>query len=100
MAEAVAHPQYTHAEKKRFRKSFGRQADKMAIPNLLEIQLKSYHDFLHADSKSSTGLESAFLSVFPIQSFSGNARLEYVGYTLGEPAFDVRECKLRGLTYS
>ncbi len=101
---AVANPQYSHAEKKRFRKSFGKQADKMAIPNLLEIQLKSYRDFLQADSKvehqEKTGLHAAFSSVFPIQSFSGNARIEYVSYKLGEPAFDVRECKLRGLTYS
>jgi len=104
MAEAVANPQYSHAEKKRFRKSFGRQTEKMAIPNLLEIQLKSYRDFLQTDSENQTqnktGLNAAFSSVFPIQSFSGNARLEYVSYSLGEPAFDVRECKLRGLTYS
>ena len=104
MAVAEAKPQYSHAEKKRFRKSFGKQTDKMAIPNLLEIQLKSYRDFLQADSKLSehlnTGLHAAFSSVFPIESFSGNARLEYIGYKLGEPAFDVRECKLRGLTYS
>ena len=104
MAEAVANPQYSHAEKKRFRKSFGKQTDKMAIPNLLEIQLKSYRDFLQTDLQGSnqngTGLHAAFTSVFPIQSFSGNARLEYVSYSLGEPAFDVRECKLRGLTYS
>jgi len=103
MAQAV-NPQYSHAEKKRFRKSFGKQADKMEIPNLLEIQLKSYRDFLHIDGLSknqqNNGLHAAFSSVFPIQSFSGNARLEYVSYSLGEPAFDVRECKLRGLTYS
>lgn len=104
MAVAEAKPQYSHAEKKRFRKSFGKQTDKMEIPNLLEIQLKSYRDFLQADSRMNehlnTGLHAAFSSVFPIESFSGNARLEYVGYKLGEPAFDVRECKLRGLTYS
>ncbi|MGL6033796.1 MAG: DNA-directed RNA polymerase subunit beta, partial [Acinetobacter johnsonii] len=104
MAVAEAKPQYSHAEKKRFRKSFGKQADKMAIPNLLEIQLKSYRDFLQEDNKLgeqlNTGLHAAFSSVFPIESFSGNAKLEYVGYNLGEPAFDVRECKLRGLTYS
>ena len=104
MAVADAKPQYSHAEKKRFRKSFGKQMDQMAIPNLLEIQLKSYRDFLQTNTRLSeqlnTGLHAAFSSVFPIESFSGNARLEYVGYKLGEPAFDVRECKLRGLTYS
>ncbi|MDF1757861.1 MAG: DNA-directed RNA polymerase subunit beta [Legionellaceae bacterium] len=104
MAQAVANAQYSHAEKKRFRKSFGKQADIMDIPNLLEIQLKSYRDFLQLETankgQQNSGLHAAFSSVFPIQSFSGNARLEYVSYCLGEPAFDVRECKLRGLTYS
>ncbi|KTD00063.1 DNA-directed RNA polymerase subunit beta [Legionella geestiana] len=104
MAVAEANPQYSHAEKKRFRKSFGKQADIMGIPNLLDIQLKSYRDFLQVDADNvdltKTGLHAAFASVFPIVSFSGNARLEYVSYRLGEPAFDVRECKLRGLTYS
>ena len=52
MAIAEAKPQYSHTEKKRFRKNFGKQADKMAIPNLLEIQLKSYRNFLQADSQS------------------------------------------------
>ncbi|MFC3908589.1 DNA-directed RNA polymerase subunit beta [Legionella dresdenensis] len=101
MAEAA---QYSHAEKQRIRKSFGRQADIMPIPNLLEIQVKSYADFLNPDSKANvhqkTGLHAAISSAFPIESFSKNARLEYVSYKLGEPAFDVRECKLRGLTYS
>jgi DNA-directed RNA polymerase subunit beta len=104
MAKADAKPQYSHAEKKRFRKSFGRQPEIVKIENLLEIQLKSFADFVQVGSNNisqdKTGLHSAFTSVFPIQSFSGNARLEYVSYTLGEPAFDVRECKLRGLTYS
>jgi DNA-directed RNA polymerase subunit beta len=104
MAQAVANAQYSHAEKKRFRKSFGKQADTMEIPNLLEIQLKSYRDFLQVDvaskNQQNNGLHAAFSSVFPIESFSGNARLEYVSYSLGEPAFDVRECKLRGLTFS
>ena len=95
---------YSYAEKKRFRKSFGKHADRMPIPNLLEIQLKSYADFLNPLSRSNeehkTGLHAAFESIFPIESFSGNASLEYVSYKLGEPAFDVKECKLRGLTYS
>jgi DNA-directed RNA polymerase subunit beta len=101
---AIAPPQYSYAEKKRFRKSFGSHAEKMAIPNLLEIQIKSYNDFIQSPeafgSDGLMGLGAAFSSVFPIQSFSGNARLEYVSYKLGEPAFNVRECKLRGLTYS
>lgn len=104
MAEAIANPRYSYAEKKRFRKSFGSHAEKMAIPNLLNIQIESYAEFIESSSapgiKAQKGLEAAFTSVFPIQSFSGNARLEYVSYQLGEPAFNVRECKSRGLTYS
>ncbi len=107
MGQAVANNptvQYSHAEKKRFRKSFGNQRDIIDIPNLLDIQVKSYADFLQVGegsiSQEKSGLHSAFSSVFPIESFSGNARLEYVSYSLGETAFDVRECKLRGLTYS
>ena len=45
------------------------------------------------------GLNAVFKSVFPIISYSGNAALEYVGYRLGEPAFDVKECVLRGVTF-
>jgi len=104
MAEAIANPQFSHEGKKRIRSSFGRQTEKMSIPNLLEIQLNSYKDFLQIGSENqntlNSGLHTAFASVFPIHSFSGNASLEYVSYKLGEPAFDVRECKLRGLTYS
>ena len=103
MPRAITDTHYSYAEKKRFRKSFGKQTDKMEIPNLLDIQLDSYHDFLNVQrhkEHQEKGLHAAFDSVFPITSFSGNARLEYVGYTLGEAAFDVRECKLRGLTYA
>lgn len=104
MAEAIANPQFSHEGKKRIRSSFGRQTEQMSIPNLLEIQIDSYKEFLQNDPANKnmlkSGLHAAFSSVFPIHSFSGNASLEYVSYILGEPAFDVRECKLRGLTYS
>lgn len=97
-------PQYSYAEKKRLRKNFGKHTDKMLIPGLLDIPLKSYADFLNPNSKANeeqkTGLHAAFKSVFPIESFSGNAALEYVNYKLGDPSFNVKECKLRGITYS
>jgi len=47
-----------------------------------------------------TRLAAAFTSIFPISSHSGNARLEFVSYQLGEPPFDVKECQQRGLTYA
>ena len=104
MTKANAQPHFSFAEKKRFRKSFGKQHDQIQIPNLLEIQLNSYQDFIGTGQVgtdfSKTGLHNAFNSIFPISSFSGNAKLEYVSYSLGEPPFNVRECKLRGLTFA
>src|SRR5690348_17118410 len=95
---------YSFTEKKRIRKSFGKQASILDTPYLLAIQLDSYRSFLQADkpedARDSVGLHAAFRSVFPITSYSGNASLEYVSYRLGEPVFDVKECQLRGLTYA
>ena len=74
------------------------------VPYLLAIQIESYRQFLQADversERANVGLHAAFKTVFPITSYSGNATLEYVSYRLGEPAFDVKECQLRGLTYA
>ncbi|MDY0208229.1 MAG: DNA-directed RNA polymerase subunit beta, partial [Pseudomonas sp.] len=74
------------------------------VPYLLAIQLDSYREFLQTgvskEQFRDIGLHAAFKSVFPIISYSGNAALEYVGYRLGEPAFDVKECSLRGVTYA
>src|SRR5512140_2227405 len=95
---------YSFTEKKRIRKNFGKQPSILEVPYLLAIQLDSYRSFLQADAAESSrvdvGLHAAFKSVFPISSYSGNATLEYVGYRLGEPGFDVKECQLRGLTYA
>src|SRR5205085_7515189 len=67
-------------------------------------QMDSYRKFLEGgetpDKKGPTGLHGVFASVFPISSISGYAALEYVNYRLGEPIFDVKECKMRGLTYA
>ncbi len=95
---------YTFTEKRRVRKDFGRRPSILEVPYLLAIQLDSYREFLQAETapgeRRESGLHSAFRSVFPIASYSGNARLEYVSYRIGEPVFDVRECQLRGLTYA
>jgi DNA-directed RNA polymerase subunit beta len=76
----------------------------MDVPYLLAIQLDSYREFLQQgvskEQFRDIGLHAAFKSVFPIISYSGNAALEYVGYRLGEPAFDVKECVLRGVTFA
>ncbi|MFS1524520.1 DNA-directed RNA polymerase subunit beta [Microbulbifer sp. 2304DJ12-6] len=95
---------YSYTEKKRIRKDFGKLPKVMDVPFLLAIQLDSYRNFTQADKRPDVrrdiGLQAAFKSVFPIVSYSGNAALEYVSYTLGKPAFDVKECTLRGATYA
>ncbi|KAF1705440.1 DNA-directed RNA polymerase subunit beta [Pseudoxanthomonas suwonensis] len=94
---------YSFTEKKRIRKDFGKQRSILEVPFLLAIQVDSYREFLQADidpaKRRDTGLHAALKSVFPIASYSGNAALEYVGYKLGEPVFDERECRNRGLSY-
>ena len=84
---------YTFTEKKRIRKGFGKLSEKMEFPYLLQIQIDSYEKFLQVDSdehdRARSGLHSAFSSVFPIVSYSGNAALEYIDYSLGQPAFSV-----------
>ncbi len=94
---------YSFTEKKRIRKDFGKTPGVLAIPSLLAIQVNSYRDFLQLEASpkqfKDVGLHAALKSVFPISSYSGSASLEYVTYRLGEPPFDVRECKSRGLSY-
>jgi DNA-directed RNA polymerase subunit beta len=95
---------YSSTEKKRIRKSFAKRASVLNVPFLLATQLESYTAFLQAstgaDRRKNEGLQAAFTSIFPISSHSGNARLEFVSYQLGEPPFDVKECQQRGLTFA
>ncbi|GGP69256.1 DNA-directed RNA polymerase subunit beta [Shewanella saliphila] len=91
---------YSYSEKKRIRKDFGKRPKVLDIPYLLSIQLDSFKKFTDQDPTGERGLEAAFRSVFPIKSFSGYSELQYVSYKLGEPVFDVKECQIRGVTYS
>jgi DNA-directed RNA polymerase subunit beta len=95
---------YSFTEKKRIRKSFAKRASVLDVPYLLATQLQSFADFLQAEvpaeKRKNEGLQAAFSSIFPIVSHSGNARLEFVSFMLGDPAFDVTECHQRGLTYA
>jgi len=95
---------YSFTEKKRIRKNFGKLPDVMDLPYLLAIQLDSYKNFtqtgVSVEDRINTGLHAALNSIFPIVGYSGHAALEYVDYVLGKPAFDVEECKLRGVTFS
>ena len=95
---------YSFTEKKRIRKSFAKRASILQVPFLLATQLDSFRAFLQADvkpdSRANEGLQAAFNSIFPIASHSGNAKLDFVSYVLGEPPFDMVECQQRGLTYA
>ena len=92
-------------DKKRKRLNLGKtQKEVLEVPFLLQTQIESYKHFLQADvlpeKRLNEGLHGAFQSVFPIESYSGHMRLEYLFYMLGEPAFDVHECRTRGVTYA
>jgi DNA-directed RNA polymerase subunit beta len=95
---------YSFTEKKRIRNNFGKSTEVLEVPYLLATQINSYAGFLQSgvspDKRVGIGLHAAFSSVFPIDSHSGYAVLEYVKYRLGEPTFDVRECQQRGATYA
>jgi len=86
------------------RKSYARLKNIYDIPNLLKIQVDSYAEFLQQfESKTkrkNRGLEELFSEVFPIISQDGAYKLEYVYYDIGQPKYDVDECKRRSLTYA
>jgi len=95
---------FSFTEKKRIRKDFGKQKPALDVPDLLTLQVESYDKFLQndidPDKRKNIGLQAAFKNLFPIESFSKNARLEFVSYRLEESEFNVRECQLRGLSYA
>src|SRR5271157_5384334 len=88
----------------RLRRSFGKIKKIIDIPNLIEIQKRSYDEFLQAqvpaEQRTDTGLQAVFKSVFPIKDFNETASLEFVAYELGQPKYDVEECHQRGMTYA
>ena len=94
---------FSYTEKKRVRRSFEKISSVMDLPNLLATQLKSYEHFLQRKAdplkRNNQGLELVIRSIFPIKSHNGLARMECSSYELGEPIFDERECKLKGITY-
>src|SRR5947208_277620 len=89
---------------KRIRKNFGRIPEVAPMPNLIDVQRSSYEGFLQMvvppDSRTPTGLQEVFKSVFPIDDFAGRGRLEFVHYELEEPKYDVEECIQRGMTFA
>jgi DNA-directed RNA polymerase subunit beta len=88
----------------RIRHSFGKITQIIDIPNLIDIQKRSYEKFLQANvpphERTDIGLQGVFKSVFPIRDFNGTSELMFVGYTLERPKYDVEECIQRGMTYA
>ena len=88
---------------RRIRKSF-RKIDKVIdIPNLIEMQKKSYERFLQKDvppeERKEVGLQGAFKNVFPISDFSGTSSLEFVRYAFEDTKYSEDECLNKGMTY-
>jgi len=88
----------------RVRHSFGKAERVIGVPNLIDIQKKSYDKFLQSNvpqgEREEMGLQGVFKSVFPIRDFNGTSELVFVGYTLEKPKYDVDECRQRGMTFA
>jgi DNA-directed RNA polymerase subunit beta len=74
------------------------------LPNLIEIQIKSYNQFLQADKfseeRENGGLQEVFTEIFPIKSYDEKTILEFLSYSLGVPKYNPEECIRRGITYN
>ncbi|MDC3156403.1 DNA-directed RNA polymerase subunit beta [Pelagibacteraceae bacterium] len=92
-----------HVNLKKIRKSFGKIPLVTSLPNLVEVQKRSFDNFLQLstdpEKRENKGLHSIFKSVFPINDYAERATVDYVSYNLGVPKYDVDECSQRGMTY-
>ena len=84
-------------------RDFGRFGDAVAVPDLTEVQTRSYNRFLQLDltwdRRTPTGLEGVMKEIFPIESYDKKISLEYIKYDLGKPRYDPDECRQLRLTY-
>lgn len=91
-------------DSKRFRKEFGKFQPLIEIPDLIEVQKKSYKNFLQEDvqpdKRETLGLQGVFRSVFPITDFNNTSSLEFESYVLETPKYDVDECRSRGMSFA
>ena len=90
--------------RKRLRKYYGKIREVLDMPNLIEVQKSSYDLFLNSGDQDSPidgeGIQGVFQSVFPIKDFNESSVMEFVGYELEKPKYDVEECQQRDMTYS
>src|SRR5881275_500145 len=84
-------------------RDFSKRGDALPIPNLIDVQIEAYQRFLQKDTdaakRKNEGLESLLREVFPIESYDGNLRLEYISYDLSEARYTTDECRALRLTY-
>src|SRR4051794_19815980 len=84
-------------------RDFSKIGDALPIPNLIDVQITAYHRFLQKDTdpvkRKGEGLEALLREVFPIESYDGNLKLEYISYDLSEPRYTTDECRALRLTY-
>jgi DNA-directed RNA polymerase subunit beta len=89
---------------RRIRKDYSKIRHVIAVPPLIEIQQKSFRQFLQADipadQRADLGLQGVFKSVFPIKGFNQTASLEFVQYVLDAPRYEEQECRNRGMTFA
>jgi len=94
--------QYMQHKVKRL--SFAKIPTVLNLPNLIEVQKKSYDDFLQLDvdpaKRKAQGLQAAFMDAFPIIGYDESVSLEFISYSLGKPKYSVEECQRRGFTYA
>ena len=88
---------------KKIRKSFGKIPLVTSLPNLIEVQKRSFDNFLQLktipEKRQNSGLHAVFKSVFPINDYTERATVDYVSYDIGIPKYDVDECSQRGMTF-
>lgn len=86
------------------RLTFNGKKEIIDLPNLIEVQIKSYSQFLQSDrfpeERESIGLQEVFNEIFPIKSYDEKTILEYLSYNLGVPKYTPEECIRRGITYN
>ena len=91
-------------EGQRVRREFSKIKTPLEIPNLIELQRRSYDKFLQADvpadKRANIGLQAVFKSIFPIEDFDKTSALEFESYNLERPKYDVQECRQRGMTFA
>ncbi len=86
------------------RVEFSKKREIIDLPNLIEVQIKSYRQFLQADvfpeERKSVGLQEVFTELFPIKSYDEKTVIEFLSYTLGVPKYGPEECIRRGISYN